>query len=111
MKIQHPVLAEAVALAPRMSRQQPPWWRDLILGAKGTPLPHLINALTALRSDPRTQDKLGYDEMLRAPVWQRERPITDTDVIGLQEWLQSAGLRGIGKETVFSAVDLIAHER
>jgi predicted P-loop ATPase len=94
-----------------MSHQKPPWWPDLMLGAKGAPLLNLANALTALRGDPTIKDKLAYDEMLRAPVWQRERPITDTDVIWLQEWLQNVGLRGIGKETVFSAVDLIVHER
>ena len=82
-----------------------------MFNARKIPLANLANALTALRGDPKTQDKLGYDEMLRAPVWQRERPITDADVIELQEWLQRAGLRGVGKETVFSAVDLIARER
>src|SRR5262249_38902107 len=45
------------------------------------------------------------------PVWERMRPVTDADVVELQEWLQRAGLRGVGKETVFSAVDLIARER
>jgi predicted P-loop ATPase len=99
-----------VHLAEMMSRQ-PPWWRGLILGAGGQPLANLANALTALRGDPTTQDKFGYDEMLRAPVWKRERPVTDADVTELQEWLQRAGLRGVSKDTVFSAVDLIARER
>jgi predicted P-loop ATPase len=99
-----------VHLAEMMSRQ-PPWWRGLILGAGGQPLANLANSLTALRADPATQDKFGYDEMLRAPVWKRERPVTDADVTELQEWLQRAGLRGVSKDTVFSAVDLIARER
>jgi predicted P-loop ATPase len=99
-----------VRLAERMSRQQPPWWHDLILGSKRQPLANLANTLTALRQDPATQAIVGYDEMLHAPVWKCERPVTDTDVVELQEWLQRAGLRGVGKDTVFCAVDLIAHQ-
>jgi predicted P-loop ATPase len=99
-----------VHLAEMMSRQ-PPWWRDLIFGAGNVPLANLANALTALRGDPTTHDKFGHDEMLRAPVWKRERPVTDADVVELQEWLQRAGLRSVSKDTVFSAVDLIARER
>ena len=99
-----------VHLAEIMSRQ-PPWWPNLILGAGGQPLANLANALTALRGDPATQDKFAFDEMLRAPVWKRDRPVTDADVVELQEWLQRAGLRGVSKDTVFSAMDLIARER
>jgi predicted P-loop ATPase len=99
-----------IKLSEIMSRQ-PPWWPDLQMGAGKKPLTNLANALVALRGDPATEGKFGYDEMLRAPVWERNRPVTDADVIGLQEWLQKAGLRGMGKDTVFSAVELIARER
>jgi predicted P-loop ATPase len=91
--------------------QQPEWWPDLIFGAKGQPLANLANVLTVLRNDPKTQDKLGYDEMLRAPVWERSRPVTDADIIELQEFLQRVGLRDTGKDTVFSAAERIARER
>ena len=97
-------------LAEKMSRQKPSWWHDLILGSKKQPLANLANVLTALRQGSATQGIVQYDEMLRAPVWKCERPVTDTDVIELQEWLQRAGLRGVGKDTVFSAVDLSARQ-
>jgi predicted P-loop ATPase len=103
--------AENVVRLAEIMAQHPPWWRDLILGADARPLPNLANALTALRGDPSIQDKFGFDEMLRAPVWQRERPVTDADVTELQEWLQRAGIRRVGKDTVFAAVDLVARER
>jgi predicted P-loop ATPase len=38
------------------------------------------------------------------------RFITDTDITAIQEWLQLAGLRTISKDTVYQAVELIAHE-
>src|SRR5262249_20439055 len=91
--------------------QQPEWWPDLIFGATGQPLANLANVLTVLRNDPRTRDRLGYDEMLRAPVWERSRPVTDADIIELQEFLQRVGLRATGKDTVFSAAERIARER
>jgi predicted P-loop ATPase len=98
-----------VELAERMAKL-PPWWGDLILGSTKKPLAILANALTILRSDPTWQNKFAYDEMLRAPTWQRSRAVTDDDVVEVQEWLQKAGLRGIGKDPVYSAISLIARE-
>jgi predicted P-loop ATPase len=99
-----------VQLAEMMSRQ-PPWWPELMLGPGKKPLANLANALTALRRDAAIQGNFGYDEMMRAPMWERTRPVTDADVGELQEWLQRAGLCGVAKDTVFSAVDLVARER
>jgi predicted P-loop ATPase len=39
------------------------------------------------------------------------RPVTDSDVSQLQEWLQHAGLPKIGRETTLQAVDQRAQER
>jgi predicted P-loop ATPase len=49
--------------------------------------------------------------MLCAPVWKKERPLTDADVTAAQEYLQDAGLKEIGKDCVHQAVDKYARER
>jgi predicted P-loop ATPase len=41
----------------------------------------------------------------------KPRPVTDSDVNVLQEYLQRKGLRRIGKEATHQAVDIRAHER
>jgi predicted P-loop ATPase len=40
----------------------------------------------------------------------KPRPLTDVDVTRIQEWLQLAGLTGIGKEVVYQAVELRTFE-
>ena len=67
--------------------------------------------LIALRNDPELKHKIAYDEMQRAPMWQRERPATDEDVGQLQEYLQQAGLSRVSKDTVHQAVSCYARER
>jgi hypothetical protein len=88
----------------------PDWYYDCILGERGQPLGNLANVLTALRADPAWQGRFNFDLMLMAAMWMRERPITDSDVAGVQEWLQHAGMRSVGKDTVFQAVDCVARE-
>jgi hypothetical protein len=76
-------------------------------------LSNLFNTLLALRGDPALIGRLAYDEMLRAPLLMRPgppRPVTDTDVTALMEWLQQAGLRSVTKEVVHLAVDLVAKQ-
>src|SRR6266511_2523219 len=86
------------------TRGKPKWLNYCIKGEKGNPLPILANALLALRVDPRMNDSFAYDEMLCAPMLMRyvgvnfepnfkPRPLTDTDVGYVQEWLQRAGLK------------------
>lgn len=63
----------------------------------------------------------AYDEMLRAPMMTHpldpeekpfaQRPVRDSDVTAVQEWLQLAGLTSIAKDAVHQAVDLRATER
>ena len=76
----------------------------------GKLLPVLANVLIALRSDPELKDKINYDEMQRAPVWERQRPATDADITKVQEYLQHAGISRISKDTVHQAVDCYARE-
>ncbi|MFC7478428.1 VapE domain-containing protein [Dankookia sp. GCM10030260] len=87
------------------------------------PRPNLANAMLALREAPELAGLVAYDEMLRAALLQRAvpgtndtddqcpRPLRDTDVTAVQEWLQLAGLVGLSKDTAHQAVDLRARER
>ena len=85
-------------------------------------LPNLANTMLALRNDPAVKGAIAFDEMLCAAVLlhriphgsstdSRElRPITDIDVTRLQEWLQLAGIRNVGKDIAHQAIDLRANE-
>jgi predicted P-loop ATPase len=100
------------------------WLSQCIMG-KTAPRSNLANVLVALRSDPALRDLLAYDQMLRAtilnhpvPAWGQDcpshefipRPVTDTDVGRVQEYLQRAGLPTVGRDTTHQAVDFYAHE-
>lgn len=86
------------------------------------PLCNLANAMTALRSAPELAGIVAYDEMLRAPMLLRTPPgsrmasvtdpcpVRDEDATGIQEWLQRAGMKQMGKDTVHAACDAIARE-
>jgi predicted P-loop ATPase len=85
-------------------------------------LPIVANALIALRNDPAVRDALGFDEMLRAPTLLHDigqpiggeitepRPLTDKDVIDIQEWMQDAGLKRLARETVRDAIESYARD-
>jgi predicted P-loop ATPase len=99
------------------------WLAQCEKNEKGKAFPTLANAMKALRLDPVLRDVFAYDEMLRAPMLVRPmevdrrddaeftpRPVTDVDMVALQEWLQLAGLLHITKDTVHNAIDLRADE-
>ena len=75
---------------------------------------HLANAIEALETDPAICDAFAFDEMSRLPMLmhpigmpvstQMPRPVTDTDIVELQRWFQSAGLVRIANETVRDAL-------
>jgi hypothetical protein len=107
------------------------WLTHCMVDDKGRVLSNIASAMTAFRNAPELSGLLRYDEMLAASIlckpapvygkspnqalegpedpW-RERPVTDTDVSAMQEWLQLSGLTRIGKDTTHQAVDLVAHE-
>ena len=98
--------------------RNPSWLEDCQRTKKG-PLMNFANAMTAFRGAPELRGLIGYDEMLRAPILLRSipprstrtpRPLTDTDVSAIQEWLQRAGLQTIGWEIVNQAVSKWAEE-
>src|SRR5438067_5418446 len=102
----------------------PAWLAGAHLDSKQEPRPTLYNAMLALRADPRLMDLFAYDEMLRATLLRapippenlaaagafEPRPVHDSDVAALQEFLQCAGLEKMGKEVAHQAVDLRAVE-
>jgi predicted P-loop ATPase len=96
-------------------------WTLRSMDTKTTLASNVGNALLALREDGALADALGYDEMFQAAVLLRPlfktnpdfvvRPVTDADVIAIQEFLQWHGLRRLGKDTVHQAVHGRAVER
>ena len=98
----------------------PATWMERTMPGKAAAANNLGNALLALRDDQALRDTLGYDQMLCAPVLLQPlfkgnptfvaRPLLDTDVSAIQEYLQWQGLRRLGKDTTHQAVAERAHE-
>ena len=99
---------------------------DMVKDERGRLVANVANVLAVLRGVPAVEHCFSHDEMLCqtmlcAPLpapgggianeVEGVRPIRDTDVTRLQEWLQHIGLPKIGREQVFQAVDLRAIER
>jgi predicted P-loop ATPase len=107
----------AMTVAPPLA---PDWLGACITGETGRPLANLANALTALRTDPALCGALAYDQMLCAPMLMHPignplsveglRPLTDKDVTDIQDYLQHAGLKRIGRDDVRHAVESYADE-
>src|SRR5262245_9144833 len=99
-------------------------WRKLaIKGDGGALLPIVQNAHLALVHDPALCAAVAYDEMLCAPVLCHAigqpqavinplRAFTDEDLVELQRYLQRAGLKRIGGDTVRDAMrEYARHQR
>ncbi len=101
------------------------WLKQATCDDRGRPVANLANAMVALRHAPEIADAFAFDEMMQAPILlaslpavtpesadpvESPRPVRDTDVSQVQEWLQLAGLPRLGKDTVHQAVDLRARE-
>ena len=93
----------------------------------GRPVANLASAMEVLRASSLVTDAFALDEMMQAVILQAPlpergsdslsnaddlpRPMRDTDVSQLQEWLQRSGLPKVSKDTTHQAVDLRAQER
>lgn len=99
-----------------------PWLRKCQLNEQGEPIGNVANAMMGLREDEALRRLFAYDQMQRSAIvaapLPREpigehvlRPVRDVDVTQVQEYLQLAGLRKLGKDTMHQAVDLAAAER
>jgi predicted P-loop ATPase len=105
------------------SESEPSWSKYLQLDDHGQVIPNLANAALALRQAPELAGVVAYDLMLRHALVTRSvpssrmavvtkpRPLQDTDVAAIQEWLQRHHLRRVGKETTHQACDLVAREQ
>ena len=97
--------------------ERPLWQHECITDGNGKILPILANAATAIRAELATA--IAFDDMQRIPMLVSSigdgnvypRPLTDADVIKVQERLQKAGINRVGKDTVGDAMRLCAEER
>jgi predicted P-loop ATPase len=94
-------------------------WKKMWMTGRGKePLANLANALTTLREAPELGGILAYDEMAQTPMIKAlpgqmgfdTRPLTDSDVSIIQEYIQRIGLQKLGKETCDQAVDVVCRE-
>jgi predicted P-loop ATPase len=98
---------------------QPAWKHECITDANGKILPVLANAVFAIEGETRLVNSLAYDEMMRTTTFTNPfidgvatpRPMTDGDVVKIQQFIQRSGISRIGKEPVHDAVNLVAKER
>lgn len=99
-----------------------PNWRALCqINRQGTLLSNVENACVALAVAPELSGLFSFDEMLQAvlingPVPQTERtayprPVTDTDVTGVQKWLQRGGLHHLSSAAMAQAINFRASQR
>jgi predicted P-loop ATPase len=100
-------------------------WRDLWHKNRAGPIPNLANAKTTLTHAPELQGVFTYDEMALTVVLNRAIPtvgetgspspiepryLSDDDADALQDWMQHAGLRRVGKDATKQAIGLVARE-
>ncbi|HYI83204.1 MAG TPA: VapE domain-containing protein, partial [Acetobacteraceae bacterium] len=100
----------------------PAWLGRCQVKADGKPRANLANVLMTMREDPLLAGIVRQDEMLRAPLLvgvipgTKEaggavpRPLRDTDVTALQEYLQLAGIPGVSKDLAHQAAERRAVE-
>jgi predicted P-loop ATPase len=110
---------DAPPTAPSLAEARPAWHHECLTDNNGKMLPVLANAAKAIRGESKLANAIAFDEMQRVPMLVSSigdgrvfpRPITDTDVVKVQEWMQEAGIRRISKDAVGDAMRLCAEER
>jgi len=100
--------------------------KEMVKDDRGRLISNVANVLAVLRGVAEVERCFSFDGMLCQTMLALPlptpgggianepddvRPVRDTDVTQLQEWLQHIGLPKIGREQVFQAVDLRAMER
>ena len=106
---------------PLRRTDEPIWFSQCIKGDTGKPLPILANVLTALRADAALKHAIAFDEMLRVPMLMcpigapagmdfRPRPLMDTDITDVVEFLQRSGLKRVAREVVRDATEARARD-
>jgi hypothetical protein len=106
-------------LTAAFTNQRPAWHHDCLTDGNGKIMPVVANAIVAIQNEPRIANSIAFDEMMWVPMLVGSiddgsvfpRPLKETDVIKVQRWMQIAGIKRIGKETVRDAVDICAEER
>jgi hypothetical protein len=112
--------ADTTSSSTKRDEQDAEWQNRCYKTPTGSLIPNLANAVIALTGAPELAGLFSFDEMQRASMLNRQLPgadakafevraVTDTDASALQEWLQHAGLRRLGREAVHQAVDIVAH--
>lgn len=109
------------SLAPQgisLVAERPEWHHECITDSNGKIMPILANAVIAIKSEARLANALAFDEMMRTAMFVNPfagsvtpAPLTDADVVKIQQYVQHAGIRRVGKDTVHDAVRLCANER
>lgn len=84
----------------------PGWIMRCASGKKGGAISNLANALIALRCDPRLNKLFSFNEMLRSPMISRSTatPVEDKDILEVEEFLQTNGLKTISPTTAKHAI-------
>lgn len=98
--------------------ERPAWHHGSITDGNGKILPILANAVIAIKGESLLANALAFDEMQRTTMFVNPFaagvapcPLTDADVVKIQQYVQHAGIQRIGKDAVGDAVRLCANER
>jgi predicted P-loop ATPase len=101
---------------------RPPWWNQLDLNQKGSPLTHYRNAYVAISGDALFSGGFAYDDMLHMTVLTHDvgqpmesvgfpRPVSDNDVRNVQRLMHELGLNGMGFDNVYAAINEFGSKR
>jgi virulence-associated protein E len=103
---------------PQPTQSQPQPQQRSYMNARSRWACNLGNVILAMQQEPDFANTFGYDEMLcmnilLRPLFKTDptfkpRPLTDIDVLAVQDWLQWYGFRRLGTETTHRAINKCA---